>query len=55
MEEKMYVVGLRHKTRNEVQGALVKETNFNKCVKKVNKTIKKEFNNEYIIKTITEI
>lgn len=55
MKEKTYVVGLRHKTKNEIQGALVKAINFNECVEKVNRTIRKEFKNEYLIKTITEL
>lgn len=55
MKEKFYTVGLRHKTKDEIQGALVKAISFNECVKKVNKTIKEDFKNEYLIKTITEL
>lgn len=55
MKEKIYAVGLRHKTKDKIQGALVNAINFNECVKKVSKTIKEEFKNEYLIKTITEL
>ena len=55
MKEKVYVIGLRHKTKDEIQAALVKAINFNECVKKVNRTIRREFKNEYLIKTITEL
>jgi hypothetical protein len=55
MKERTYAVGLRHKTKNEIQGAIVKAKSFNKCVDEVNKVIKNRFNNEYLIKTITEL
>lgn len=55
MKERTYTVGLKHKTKNETQGAIVKAKNFNKCVEEVNKVIKNRFNNEYLIKTITEL
>ena len=55
MKERTYAVGLRHKTKNEIQGVLVKAKSFNKCVNEVNKVIKNRFNNEYLIKTVTEL
>lgn len=55
MKERIYAVGLRHKKENKIEGAIVKAKSFNKCVENVNKVIKERFNNEYLIKTITEL
>ena len=55
MKERTYAIGLKHKTKNETKGAIVKAKSFNKCVEEVNKVIKNRFNNEYLIKTITEL